>query len=416
MLANPAVSAVNLSSTSWSDSFISYLESSGLGTDGYTIPVGSSSQLQTLPWININQIRITFTENVNISESALTVSGVNTVCYSFSSFSYDSSTHTATWTLSAALTKDKILLDLDADGLSAVRSSSTGNVLDGAWTNCQSIFNSGNGTDGTDFEFRINILPADCDSTNATNATDALAVANKRGTSAGDSNYSIRCDVDGSGTITTSDVTAVQSRICCTLPSGDPVGVSDDAPTTSGITNVSVAVNAVDHVFSLTNFFADNETSANLLTYSIASNSNSSIFDSVSIDSSKNLTLNFAASVTGSATITVQCTDPSGLFIQTTFNVYISHAPYVGNFCCVNEYGDHWTITGTVSDADDSVEGYVVTFGGVLASYSLTAVVDSSGVFSITVELINLSSGTATAQTEDPNGVLSALATDWIAA
>ena len=166
MLSHPAVAAVNVAGTGWASSFVSYLESSGAGTDGYAIPVGSSSQLQTLPWTNINQIRITFSEDVAIEAADLSISGVNKTAYVFSAFSYDPNTFTATWTLDAPITKDKLLLDLDADGMDPVRSVSTGDVLDGAWTDCQSTYNSGNGQGGTDFQFRFNVLPGDVNASN----------------------------------------------------------------------------------------------------------------------------------------------------------------------------------------------------------------------------------------------------------
>ena len=143
MLSHPAVAAVNLASTQWAPSFVSYLESAGLGTGGYAIPVGSTNQLQTIPWKNVDQIRITFSEDVVVAAADLSVSGVNTTAYTFSGFSYDSNTKTATWTLSAPITKDKLLLDLDADGLAPVRSVATGEVLDGAWVNCQSTLSIG---------------------------------------------------------------------------------------------------------------------------------------------------------------------------------------------------------------------------------------------------------------------------------
>ena len=62
------------------------------------------------------------------------------------------------------------------------------------------------------------------------------------------------------------------------------------------------------------------------------------------------------------------------------------------------------------------VQGDVVTFGGVLASYNLQATVTTDGVFSLTVELDGLQMGTGTAQTTDPNGVPSNVAEDWIIA
>ena len=119
MMAHPAVVAVNVSSTQWSQNFVSYLQSAGLGNGGYAIPVGSASQLNTLPWTNINQVLITFNENVVIEAADLSVSGVSTVAYPFSAFSYNPATLTATWTLAAPIANDKLMLDLEARGMAA---------------------------------------------------------------------------------------------------------------------------------------------------------------------------------------------------------------------------------------------------------------------------------------------------------
>lgn len=511
LLSHPAVAAVNVAGTSWAESFVSYLESSGLGSGGYAVPVGDSTQLQTLPWTNINQIRITFSENVTIAASDLSISGVNHTAYAFSGFSYDSTTFTATWTLASVITKDKLLLDLDADGLAPVTSVSSDDVLDGAWTDCQSVYNSGDGEGGTDFQFRFNVLPADANASNSVTSTDLLMVAQKIGQSVGSAGYNIRCDVDGSGGVTLSDYSAVQTKMGGTLPTGDPVGMTNDAPTTSGIPDVSDETNTTDYVLSLSDFFADAETASDDLAYSIINNTNASLFDSLNIDASGNLDLDFAANTkgdamltiratdaaglivdttlavhvsdlpttsgipdvsmaknsasqvvalanyftdtetasedliysitgntnaslfnslnidasgnltlslaantTGDATLTICATDASGLSASTTLSVHVSSAPFISNFYCINEVADIWTFTGIVADADDSVEGMVITFGGVLASYHLTTVVEADNVFSLTVELIGLTEGTATAQTSDPHGVLSNLAMDWV--
>ena len=61
-------------------------------------------------------------------------------------------------------------------------------------------------------------------------------------------------------------------------------------------------------------------------------------------------------------------------------------APVISNFYCINDVEDCWTLSGTVTDTDDPVQGDIVTFGGVLASYNLTATVGADGVFSFTVE------------------------------
>jgi hypothetical protein len=200
------------------------------------------------------------------------------------------------------------------------------------------------------------------------------------------------------------------------LPSGDPVGMTDDAPTTCGIPDVSVATYTTDYVLSLTDFFADAETAAENLTYSIVGNTNSSLFSSLDINAERELDLSFASGIKGDSTITVRATDPSGIFVDTSFSVHVSNRPIISNFYCISECDDYYTLTGCVGDSDDPVEGDIVTFGGVLACYNLTATVDSDGVFSITAELIDLQSGTGTAQTADPHGVLSNLAQNWIMA
>jgi hypothetical protein len=92
----------------------------------------------------------------------------------------------------------------------------------------------------------------------------------------------------------------------------------------------------------------------------------------------------------------------------------VSNPPAISNFYCINEISDIWTLTGTVTDSDDRVQGDIVTFGGVLASYHLTATVGADGVFSVTAEITGLQSGTGTAQTSDPHGVLSNAAGCWV--
>ena len=84
------------------------MQAAGQGTgEGYSIPGGGASQLVDLPWINLNQVQIEFNENVNVQESSLTVTGINVAQYTFTNFSYDSSTFTATWTLSKPIRTDR---------------------------------------------------------------------------------------------------------------------------------------------------------------------------------------------------------------------------------------------------------------------------------------------------------------------
>jgi len=415
MLSHPSVTAVNVAGTGWSSSFISFLESSGLGAGGYAIPAGAN-QLKTLPWTNVNQIRITFSEDVNVDAADLSVSGANTTAYTFSGFSYDSTAHTATWTLSASLTKDKVLLDLDADGMDPVVSISTGDALSGGWTNGSSTFPSGDGTTVADFEFRMNILPGDANQNNAVNVTDAAYVNQKIGTSAGQAGYNIYYDMDGSGAISSCDYSAVTSRLASLLPTGSPAGTSNDAPTTAGIADVYFdSDDEDDYSLGLSSLFEDAETLSTDLVYSIVGNTNTSLFDSLSIDSTGQLAIDFVADAIGESSLAVRAVDAGGLIVETTFTVHASNAPKITDFGLVLEEGGAWTISGSVTDPDESVVGMVVRFGGVLADYHLTTTITrADGVFSLTVELPGLQVGIATATTKDSHGVASEEADFWV--
>jgi hypothetical protein len=411
---HPAVADVSVGSTQWSSSFVSYLQSAGLGTGGYSIPVGSSLQLKTLPWSNVNQIRIKFSEDVVVQQNNLCVTGANQTQYAFSGFQYDANNFTAIWTLANPVGADKLMLDLDADGLHAVVSAADGSSLDGAWTDCSSTYNSGNGYGGADFQFRFNALPGDVNGSNGVNTSDLLTIRSLIGKNAGDAGYDVRDDIDGSGGITWDDYYAARGWMATLLPSGNPAGMSNDPPSTSGIANVSVNENAVDTVFSLLNSFADDEDSASALAYSIVGNTNPSLFSSASINSNDQLTLSFAQNGYGDSSLTVRATDTGGLYVETSFSVHVNAAPVISNFSGSPIGGDFWTFEGTVTDPDDNVQGMTVTFGGVLAGYNITTTVLSDGTFTFTQDLVGLQRGTATAQTQDPHGALSNLAEYWV--
>jgi hypothetical protein len=94
---------------------------------------------------------------------------------------------------------------------------------------------------------------------------------------------------------------------------------------------------------------------------------------------------------------------------------YRKVAPQIMNFSCSHDIGPYWTISGTVADSVNTVQGMVVHFGGVFASYGYTATVGSDGTFSVTGEFLYLQNGVATAQTSDWNGHQSNLALTIIA-
>ena len=69
----PTVTNVLVRDSGWPSAFPFY--------NGYSIPVGSGSQLVSLPWIGINQIKVVFSEDVVVDQADLLLSGINTTVY-----------------------------------------------------------------------------------------------------------------------------------------------------------------------------------------------------------------------------------------------------------------------------------------------------------------------------------------------
>ena len=227
----PTVEYVLVRGSAWSEALLTYLDAEGMGHPdvahlGYAMPVGES-QFDTLPWTNIDTISIVFSDDVSVEQDDLALWGVNVVNYvtevgfAADGFTYDSATFTATWTLAQSIAADKLLIDLDGDAGGVANAS--GNVLlDGEWQDGVSTV-SGDGVPGGDFRFRLNILPGDADQNGEVGQNDLSTVQAALGTAPGVTGYSPLVDVNGDGTIITTDLLFVNTHLGVMLPSGSPM-------------------------------------------------------------------------------------------------------------------------------------------------------------------------------------------------
>jgi len=138
---------------------------------------GSGEQLRTVPVGGADTISITFSEDVNVVASDLTLVGLRSASRpTLAEFSYDLGTMTATWRFEDWNVADNYVISLD-DAVTDVE----GNALDGEWTNPISLsttnvavseFPSGNGTAGGDFNFVMTLLPPDANRDLVLDGTD----------------------------------------------------------------------------------------------------------------------------------------------------------------------------------------------------------------------------------------------------
>jgi len=212
----PEVVEVLVRSSAWSSGFLDHLQSAGLGDGGYGVPFAAADQLRTLPWTNLDQIKVRFSEDVAVLVEDLTLRGLNVSTLTATDFAYDVITHTATWTFAQPLGSDKWLIDL-SDELTDFAN----NRLDGEWANGSGAAASGDDEPGGDFKFRFNVLPADVTRSNVVLGDDVILVRNAQFRDITHPQYDPFLDVNGSGTILGDDVILARNLQFTNLPPGD---------------------------------------------------------------------------------------------------------------------------------------------------------------------------------------------------
>jgi hypothetical protein len=179
---------------------------------------GSGDQLKTVPVGAADTVQIQFSEDVtNISSTSLTLTGLaygNLPTLATGGFSYNSTTHIATWHYASAFPADQFLISLS----DSVTDTST-NQLDGEWTNPFSVtttnaavseFPSGDGTAGGKFNFVFTILPGDADRDNWASTADYLIIQQYPG---GTTRTFGQGDFNGDATVNGSDQSLWNSNL-----------------------------------------------------------------------------------------------------------------------------------------------------------------------------------------------------------
>jgi hypothetical protein len=224
----PSVTAVAVHGSAWDvDNF-------------HEIPLGGPEQLGTLAWNNVDQIRITFSEDVVVDIDDLQLLGVEGSEYAASGFHYDAIAATATWRLAEPLAMDRLVLSLSSE----VRDSGFGALLDGEWTDGESTV-SGDGHAGGEFNFTMIVLPGDVDQSGTVDRSDAARLIRGLGTSEGASVH--QGDLDGDGRVGLIDLARLQASLGAVSPAS-PAVLSPSAALATETLATSRA-SAADHYF-----------------------------------------------------------------------------------------------------------------------------------------------------------------------
>ena len=200
----PAVFGVYVNSSAWADSFRARIEVEGRGERRAGFSVWSGS-IQTLPWTNVNEIRILFGEAVDVRQEDLVVRGEDGT-YAFTSFAIED--YSAVWRLRNNLRPGRVTLELKSGGVKDL----VGRPLDGEWSGPTDLWPSGDGAAGGDFVFPMNVRPGDANRSGTVNAIDLAHARWRNGTQTTSAGYSLFADFDGNGRINAIDLVIARAQ------------------------------------------------------------------------------------------------------------------------------------------------------------------------------------------------------------
>jgi hypothetical protein len=223
----PTVTGGFIGGTAWARAFKQHLERIGGGDADYGC-WWFGPESGPLPWVNVNQITLTFSADMVVEARHLRVFGTNVPEYPVTSLTYRVNplnfNGIATWTLARPLTADKILLQLDAHSPDGVRMA--GNPFDPPL-----LDGDRDGQPGGDYRLRFESLPGDFGGTRTVSQAHVVSLRREVGTSVESlgtwpNDYHVMSDVNGDSRINVTDLAEVRRRVGTTLPYWEPSGLT----------------------------------------------------------------------------------------------------------------------------------------------------------------------------------------------
>jgi hypothetical protein len=112
----PQVKQVYVAGTAWAQPFRYRLAYDFQGSEAYGAALSDryGARRTSFPWVNLDQVAVTFDRPVEVNRGDLHVRGVNVAKYGVADFRYDPAARTAVWTLNQRIGADKVVFELDA--------------------------------------------------------------------------------------------------------------------------------------------------------------------------------------------------------------------------------------------------------------------------------------------------------------
>jgi hypothetical protein len=197
--AAPQVVDVLVGNSQWDKQFVNYLQEQ-------RATATARQMLDRLPFAGIDQIKVTFSEDVIVGYEDLTVTGGDGVQNTIREFTYDIDTRTAVWTLTKPLGSSSVTVRL-------------GSVVD---LNGTALDGDADGRAGGRFRSEYHLLPGDVDQDGRVDLADVASAKAHQSSDLSDAGYSLSHDVNGDGQINESDLVLIMANLGATLPSFEP--------------------------------------------------------------------------------------------------------------------------------------------------------------------------------------------------
>jgi hypothetical protein len=210
--SRPTVEAVMVRGTDWTGEYLIHLDNAALGTGGYQIPAGAA-QSAPLPWSNLDQLVVVFSEPVVNLPASLALNGQATGLITFQNLTTaprPDGSFSATWTASddEPLPDDIVTFTLP-DTITSVG----GVPLDGNWTNNGDNYPSGDGTAGGAFNFQFVVLPGDVNQDGFVNLADVADDVVHGFQRSNSGTFSALHDVNGSAIVNAIDAVLIRDHL-----------------------------------------------------------------------------------------------------------------------------------------------------------------------------------------------------------